>query len=81
MSSRVSESSGRPVIRCFSVAPSRNSIAMKGWPSCSQLGYFLRCNSWFLGDNRRRCGAPTFLNDSVSGTAEAIKRRNAIEYP
>ena len=26
--------SGLPAMRCFSVAPSRNSMAMKGWPSC-----------------------------------------------
>ena len=25
---------GFPAIRCFSVTPSRNSMAMKDWPSC-----------------------------------------------
>jgi NAD-dependent dihydropyrimidine dehydrogenase PreA subunit len=30
MSSRVSVSNARPVMRCFSVSPSRNSITMKG---------------------------------------------------
>ena len=25
---------GRPAMRCFSVCPSRNSMAMKAWPSC-----------------------------------------------
>ena len=28
-----SVSSGRPAMRCFSVTPSRNSMAMKAWPS------------------------------------------------
>ena len=33
-SSSNSISNGRPDILCFSVAPSRNSMTMKGWPSC-----------------------------------------------
>jgi len=33
-----SSNSMRPAsMRCFSVAPSRNSIAMKGWPLCSPI--------------------------------------------
>ena len=32
-----SVSSGRPPMRCFSVWPSRNSMAMKGWPSSSPI--------------------------------------------
>ena len=35
--STVSISNGRPAIQCFSVMPSRNSIAMKAWPSCSPM--------------------------------------------
>ena len=31
----VSSSRGRPAMRCFNVAPSRNSIAMNACPSCS----------------------------------------------
>ncbi len=30
-------SSGCPAMRCFSVMPSRNSMAMKDWPSCSPI--------------------------------------------
>ena len=32
--SRVSVSRGRPAMRCFSVIPSRNSMAMNDCPSC-----------------------------------------------
>ena len=32
--SRTSISSGRPAMRCFSVTPSRYSMAMKAWPFC-----------------------------------------------
>ena len=35
--STVSNSSGRLPIRCLSVAPSRNSIAMNAWPFCSSI--------------------------------------------
>ena len=34
---RVSISSGRPAMRCFSVTPSRYSMAMKGCPSCCPI--------------------------------------------
>src|SRR5580704_12777107 len=33
----VSISIGRPAMRCFSVRPSRNSMAMKAWPSWSDI--------------------------------------------
>ena len=35
--SSVSRSNGRPQMRCFRVMPSRNSMAMNGWPSCSPM--------------------------------------------
>ena len=33
----LSSSIARPAIRCFSVIPSRNSMAMNAWPSCSPM--------------------------------------------
>ena len=43
--SSVSSSMGRPAIRCFSVSPSRNSIAMKGWSLCSPISWIVQDGS------------------------------------
>jgi hypothetical protein len=44
--------------------------------ACSSRSYFLRSNSWFLGDNSARCAAHELLVNPGSATPEAIKRRN-----
>ncbi len=63
------------------LTPVERSRWRDGRYACSQGGFFLGCNGWFFGDNRPRCAAPTFLNDAISRAAEAIKRRNPIQYP
>ena len=45
-----SVSNGRPAILCFNVSPSRYSIAMKGWPSCSPISYMVQMLGWFNAD-------------------------------
>src|ERR1700688_3356281 len=44
--------------------------------ACSSRSYFLRSNSWLLGDNSARCAAHELLVNPGSATPEAIKRRN-----
>src|SRR5262249_52323653 len=44
---------GRPVMRCFNVLPSRNSITMKYCPSCSPISWMVQILGWFSAEAER----------------------------
>jgi hypothetical protein len=69
-------------MRCFSVMPSRNSIAMKGWPSCWPISGFaaeafqgLRVardvfREKFQRDEAAEFGVFSLVNDAHASTAQ-----------
>jgi hypothetical protein len=52
------------------------SLARRTLSRVLRGSYFLRSNSWFLGDNSARRAAHELLVNPGSATPEAIKRRN-----
>ena len=47
---QVSVSMGLPAMRCFSVMPSRNSMAMNACPSCSPMSWIVQMLGWFRAE-------------------------------
>ena len=64
--------SGLPPMRCFSVCPSSNSMAMNGWPSCSPMSWIVQMFGWLSAEAAR---ASRWNRSSACGSCASSSRQ------